>query len=390
MGVGRTSGRVMLGLFLAVVALTVIAIIAELALIANGFDVVQLHPSYKQRFDETITLATNPFVHPDTVQALNTIVDRGRRTAASAHVVVMGLCRNVRTSLARTRRTINALCAPFRKANIVLFENDSTDGTRAALEAWAAQDIRVTLLDCCTMGSCECTLRAPSAYKHGAMASCRIERMALYRDRCLRYAAMAFPNAEFAIVIDMDLRGQVMADGVLLALGVRDTTPWTAVFACGVMPIPGSWGTMSHVYDPLAFVPHGTPLEPDTQTTAERGSVRLVNDWFDQNIAVGWWSDMVRGTTQKDLLVPVASAFNGCGLFDFQVMKHGRYMPLRSCEHIGLLASINSWAARRGAPSPKYFILRPWVLFAGIQGPLSAPRVQSTPPSADQTALQHA
>lgn len=276
----------------------------------------------------------------------------GKRAAANARLVVMGLCFNLGDNVQRARAVIDRYRQPFKDSRVVLFENDSTDGTRERLEAWAAEDSSVHILDCCAQGSCRCKLKSAAGYDNGFKSSSRIERMTDYRNRCLAWAAENVPDYEYALVLDMDLQGAVTPDAIEDALGSREETPWDSVHPNSRMPLYGSFGVLTHTYDSLSFLT--TPAKLKNFSEKQITYNKLLWRWFLLNLKNGKRANLVR----------VGALFNGMGLYDFQTMKRSKYTPF-TCEHIGLQQGMQNALHRNG----RFYLSQNWLVHSGHQGP---------------------
>ena len=71
-------------------------------------------------------------------------VVRGRQRMRASRVVIAGLVRNAIDVLPATIERVERLCAAFADFRVVVYENDSIDGTRELLAAWAAGVSKVT------------------------------------------------------------------------------------------------------------------------------------------------------------------------------------------------------------------------------------------------------
>jgi hypothetical protein len=90
-------------------------------------------------FHEDATLADFPESEFSPADEFRDDFDRrvadGRQKMGQSRVVVCGLCRDVRSALPRTIARIERLGQKFHDYRVVLFENDSQDGTRAETRA---------------------------------------------------------------------------------------------------------------------------------------------------------------------------------------------------------------------------------------------------------------
>ena len=61
-------------------------------------------------------------------------------------VVIAGLARNIAAILPKTVARVERLGSCFRDYRVVVYENDSSDGTLAQLQQWQSRNPRVALL----------------------------------------------------------------------------------------------------------------------------------------------------------------------------------------------------------------------------------------------------
>ena len=151
---------------------------------------------------------------------------------ANSSVCVCARARDCAPALQHNLPFIDRLCARFKRAHVVVVENDSTDGTKDALRTWAAGRPEITLfLE--DFG----TKTVPDAVPGGVNPSYsrhRIEKLASYRNRYLEHAS-ALSGLDYLVVIDLDLFS-IDIDGIADAFG--QTIPWDAQFANGRISDP--------------------------------------------------------------------------------------------------------------------------------------------------------
>jgi glycosyltransferase involved in cell wall biosynthesis len=158
---------------------------------------------------------------------LSEVVAAGYRRMATSSVCICALARDCAPALARNLPVVDALCAQFKRAAVVIVENDSKDESKEVLRTWAAGRAHIKLfLDDfgpTTNGNTKLPRPNPSFSRH------RMERMVFHRNRYLDYA-LGIAGLEYVIVVDLDLY-RVDIDGIAHAFG--QTIPWDAQFANG-------------------------------------------------------------------------------------------------------------------------------------------------------------
>jgi glycosyltransferase involved in cell wall biosynthesis len=222
-------------------------------------------------------------------------VARGYACMKGASVVICGITKDDAETLPRTIRRIERTGASFREHRVVVFENDSTDGTPAILREWAGRNPNVRILS-------ESLRGLPDFPKD------RYGRLACCRNRYLDHL-----NGEYVIVVDMDLRGGWSLDGIASTFA---ETGWDAVASNSI----GYHNLRRSYYDVAA-------LRPRTV---------LKDGWSYRVFGEGW--QLRRG----DPMIPVESAFGGLCVYRREVFLSRRYAGasggVPACEHLALNA----------------------------------------------------
>jgi len=271
------------------------------------------------------------------------MVRQGRRIAKHQTLIITGLCRDVAKHIEKNIRRAVLIGELFKDYRIVLYENDSTDGTRKVLENMAKRNRKIRLIDDLKEE------KTPELYSYGTYNSKRIDRMAYLRNIYMRYIRRNFPKYDYLLVSDFDIEGYTNLTGVLHVIGKRGN--WDAVAVNGQMNIPGTFGSLTSMYDTLAFVKDPKDMAACQQTNY--GFVQGMNDW------------LTLGQVTARNFVPVASAFNGMCLYKMPSVISCKYPTGWRCEHIGLHAEMAKIGKGRIYLDPF------WVVYVGHQGPPS-------------------
>ena len=231
------------------------------------------------------------------------IMDRGYRTMRKRRVIITGLARNVADVLPKTMARMERLGRLFADYRVVLYENDSTDGTRQSLKDWCQRDHRVTLLTEIRHDPVNRSIRCLQ----------RAARMAYYRNQYHAHIAEHHADYDDVIIIDTDLCGGWSYDGIANTFGHEN---WDFVGAYGLIyrRIGRDPNYVRH-YDAWAFRQHDDYRPMTTKT---------VNGML--------WD---RG----EPLVPVTSCFGGVGVYRTEAFLAGKYDGGDS-EHIALHRSM--------------------------------------------------
>ena len=235
------------------------------------------------------------------------ICRRGYARMKQRRVVIAGLCRDVEPILPATILRIGRLASLFADSRIVVYENDSQDGTKLLLRQWALRDRRVTAV----------TENIGQPVNPVRRCVARASRMAEYRERCQRMILERHRNFDAVILLDTDLVGGWSEDGVANTFG-RDE--WDVVGANGlVYRREGVAVNELRQYDTWAYRRHESlqPLESAVVATIvpQRG----------------------------EPLVRVGSCFGGLAIYRMEAFAAGSYGG-GDCEHVAFHHSL----AQRG------------------------------------------
>ena len=286
-------------------------------------------------------------------------VAAGYSRMADSRVVICGLARNIADNMSRITRRINDTMALFRDARVVVFENDSTDGTRSLLRQWADEDTRVHVLDCPEAPACR--FKHETMYAHGATSGTRMDLMAGFRNRYLRHVQQHYANYDFMLVLDMDLKGPWSLDGLATTFATDD---WDVTGSAGLISA-GSFGQHAMMYDMLAFraqpsrahlgpaQPHWLPTR-DAAPTGLSSPLTLLANYMNVNFL---WGGHFGGPRRR-----VRSVFGGLAVYRMAAIADVEYGG-GDCEHVTLH---NRMAA---AGFDRIFLNYSQVLLAGHQGP---------------------
>ena len=223
-------------------------------------------------------------------------------------IVFVGCARQCAGAADTTVRKLDSLGRAFDRHELIVFENDSTDGTAERLQALAA-DYPVQLI------------QAPGLGKQLAQRTARLA----YGRNALLEAALA-TGADYICVADMD---GVLTDAEPSAASFSDAFRrdgcWDAVFPVNAGMYYDIWALRHPVLCPTDFMTRGTVMD------ASLGGALAVH-FAASSIQVdfrsmpGW--------------LPVESAFGGMGVYRRDALAQARYVGLRDgreiCEHVPL------------------------------------------------------
>ena len=224
----------------------------------------------------------------------------GYRRMAQSTVVICALARDCAPALSRNLPWLDALSSHFKRADTVIFENDSKDGSKSLLAAWASGRRRTTIfLE--DFGTDTTPARNATNF-HPSYSRSRIQKMARYRNKYLEFASR-LDGVEYLIVIDLDVH-YIDTDGIAHAFG--QNIPWDAQFANGRIMDAWRQNLGEFYWDTYAMWEVG---DTSPQTEAKLSA---------------YW-EMLQPLSKGMPLFAVQSAFGGMGLYRWKAIAGHRY-----------------------------------------------------------------
>lgn len=216
-------------------------------------------------------------------------VQQGKKRMRAATAVLAGLARDLAPILPTTIARLEHIGAMFADYRIVIYENDSVDGTKDILRAWARRNPRVHV-----------TTESPGdPINPSARCLKRAERMARYRNACLELVRSQAGAFDYVLLVDTDLEGGWSFEGIANTFG-HDA--WDFVGSNGLICKRIRMDSNAALqYDAWAFRTDEafTPL-----------STQEVNH-------MKW--------NRGEALVPVTCSFGGLGIYRMDAYLAGRY-----------------------------------------------------------------
>lgn len=295
-----------------------------LALVVLLLLLVQLHGGARCRpgiMGDTTPSAYFPVVADRALRKeLKAMTRRGWAVAARSRVVFAGLARDIMASLPHVKWQLSRTSQMFRDWRLLVVENDSTDGTRAALLAWAQQDPRVVVLGC-GVNAPVCHANVPRTVGH-PISHTRIHKMTVLRNIYMDHISREYADWDYAGLIDLDITGRLYMDGIANSLGHMDQTPSLHVMCANGLTRVGGFPFWWHFYDGYAVSEDGT-----TDSMVKLNGLKQAID--------GW--ERRRGDPPER----VASCFSGFTLYRitprFLAARYDATLPdsdVVECEHV--------------------------------------------------------
>ena len=267
----------------------------------------------------------------------------------SGGIIVNVMARDTVEAVEPLRQNIEALSKFFPKLSVVVFENDSNDGTREAFVDWSkiAQGYKVDIMECdeapgCKFGEThryEEGFESTDYFKKSAVGS-----MVRFRQRMADYilGAATYKDYTHMMVMDMDLGISLSPLGILHSLG---RAPDNAIASSGRTLWPGSMGSIAPPYDFSAFRPYVTEKNRHVVNVHRNlfcGLMPPGDKWRNQCDAVSslHMMEVLAGDRSGSDLYRVDSAFNGAVLYPMKDLrdsgtKYDWGDDGQRCEHIG-------------------------------------------------------
>jgi hypothetical protein len=249
-------------------------------------------------------------------------VAKGYAKMKNTTIVFTGLCINIAPKVEFLIKRMEHMGGFFKDYRVVIFENDSSDGTRELLKHLTLTNPKVHLVPC--PEDSECKLKAKPAVHSGTFSSSRMEKMTDYRNRSLNYVRRNFSHFDCLGVIDLDIHGPISMDGLANSFGYWDS--WDTISAFGMNGITLSMGRPVY-YDLIAYKPNSKPYSKGAHLNINENRFHIV--------------PIVMQTSKLQVgmhPVKVESGFAGMALYKMNIINAGiDYTPIDGhyqCEHI--------------------------------------------------------
>jgi hypothetical protein len=282
---------------------------------------------------------------------IEALADDGRQTAKQKKIVFAFLSKNSEKHIPSMRQKLAKLGKQFKDYHVVLFENDSIGGSREMFEQWQKVDDHFTLLDCCSLGNCNCKLNWQDASKmKGIISTTRIKKMRFMRQYVLDYIKQQFADWDYLAVMDFDLKGAIFEDGFFTTFS-KMTGDFDMTFAAGYTTVPIFNSLL--LYDGIAY-----------QSVKKSNALQKGGD-----VIKCLYTQL---TMNRDLLkfptplstIKCKSGFNGIAIYAMNSVKDASYDKTdHICEHVDLHLDM----IKNGKDKIYYNPIM--ILFVGQQGP---------------------
>jgi hypothetical protein len=288
----------------------------------------------------------------------------------SGGLIINALARNVAHSIPALRQNIEGLL-PFldgKELSLVVFENDSNDGTRDAFKQWSKEEsegrsrYNIDLISCGETNP-DCTLNVMDRYENMPSFSnpkaSGVGKLGDFRQIVINHIleTPAYENYSHMIVLDVDIGTSISPLGLIHTLGLNNAelSQKYVIASASEQLWPGTFGTMTPPYDFSAFRP--LPTERNEQ-------LRNMHKSFCEVMPAGdRWRNMCEASSPMQLMLvqsnndevvnhgdrpyEVASAFNGITIYPLSLIRDKGDLAHydagddnQRCEHVGFNLSL--------------------------------------------------
>lgn len=234
-------------------------------------------------------------------------------------IIVCGIVRDAANGLKRNIPKIQELCAYFGSYKVVIYENDSKDNTKKVLNEWHLMSPEHVHILSDDFGNEPSVPSRTEVVGNPFFSKRRIEKMAALRNRYLEYIRDRGWDADYLMVVDMDVQ-DIEIKGVLSSFEERND--WDAVTAFGYSTSPR---LRRRYHDTYALTEYDMEDVPQTEMM-----IKDLAEKYARHIDKEW--------------VRVFSAFGGLAIYRFERVKGLQYMVIKNndprvevhCEHYSL------------------------------------------------------
>mgnify|MGYP007080219342 CR=1 FL=1 len=282
-------------------------------------------------------------------------VSAGLTFARENSIVINVLARDIVTSIPALRINVESLVPIFKRVAVVVFENDSEDGTREEFKTWASEveglEYTVDLMECEGVEDCKLGRRYRDRPDVDYDYSSEVGEMDVYRNLAFDYIRgdPKYTSFSHVMVLDVDLGVPISPLGILHTLGLR---PDFVVASSGRQPWPTAFGSLITPYDLNGFREHNEANTMGLEIWHQRFcSIQPLGErWWSECDALApthlvaiLWNDR---KLSPDDFYRVDSAFNGAVLYPLDLLRksnatYNKGTSQQRCEHVGLHAQLN-------------------------------------------------
>lgn len=223
-------------------------------------------------------------------------------------VIVCGIVRNAAGGLKRNIPAINEICSRFKDFRVVVFENDSIDGTKEILKAWAADYPDKVFCMTEDIDKSSTIPKAGSVSGNPFFSGQRNAKMSFYRNKYMEFIDGHGLIGDYLLVVDLDVY-RIYPEAVFSSF--FNCPEWDAVTAFGYSTSPR---LRRRYHDTYIF-----------QEWDRRGDVQT-ESYMSQ------CAEKYGSLKPGDPWVRVAAAFGGLAIYRFEAVKGLRYKVMPNAD----------------------------------------------------------
>lgn len=211
----------------------------------------------------------------------------------SQKAIICGICKDVADQIPTMKISMEMCGEMFQDYQIIIYENNSTDGTKEFLQTWAEENENVTVI------SEDYTKEELMSFACHSEVFYRVEVIAFARNKLLQEVmSPKYDSYKYVIMGDMDFSHLWPIKKIEELLNMK--RPWDALFANGM----ASGGIN---FDMFAFRGLNHPIGPEV-------------------LGRCWWANTpTEKIDSRYSWVPVTCAFGGLGIYKRESMRNCEY-----------------------------------------------------------------
>ena len=299
-------------------------------------------------------LLSTDAISPTNEDDVNVVLDGIRYLQKPSSGIAFGIMsRDTINAIEPLRQNVEALLPFTSNLAVVVFENDSSDGTREAFIEWSKNvegRYIVDVIECkdspgCKYNESHRDFEKSIPYEETSA----IGRMGEFRQRLVDHVIedSKYTNYSHYLVLDIDLAVSISPLGIIHSIG---KLPNDTVASSGRQARPGSLGSLQPPYDFSAFVPYSTSENKRLRDFVKHFCALKPEKyrWRNECTAVSVAQFMMIQASDKlndGNPYLVDSAFNGAVIYPLELVRKSRAkydagLEGQRCEHIGFNLSL--------------------------------------------------
>jgi len=243
---------------------------------------------------------------------------KGKELMNGSRVSICSIVRDCESNLRKNISRVESLRSLFKDSEVVVFENDSKDNTLKLLKDWERRSKGINVFS----ETYKSSTIPPRAVENGNpfYSIYRIDKMAAYRNKYMRFLNDHGIDRDYVIVVDLDITNFCI-DGIIHSFGAKEN--WDCISANGTSL---SSKFVKQYHDSYALIEKGEISNTQTEQSIKQNRIRYA------------------ALKEGDPLVRVDSAFGGLAIYKWYSIKNTFYSLLDNnnermqckSEHVGL------------------------------------------------------